>query len=183
MAKAVRLVVLLRGINVGGNKKVPMAELRAVAAELGFRDVATYVQSGNLVGTAALAVDAAAVQMERALADRFGFVVPVVVRAGAEFVREVAACPFADGEPAQVHLGVSRAPLRAAMAKEIAAFATMGERLVVRGQVLWIDFVGGVGRSKLTSAVLDRVVGGVVTLRNRNSAQAIAGLVEGEVGA
>ena len=178
MAKAARLVALLRGINVGGNKKVPMAELRALAVALGWSDVATYVQSGNLVFTAAVAADMAATQLEGALAEHFAFAVPVVVRAGIEFVRDVAACPFADGEPAQVHIGYSRAPLRAAMAKEIAAFATMKERVVVRGQVLWIDFAGGVGRSKLTSAVLDRVVGGVVTLRNRNSARAIVAIVD-----
>lgn len=183
MAKAVRMVALLRGINVGGNKKVPMAELRALAVELGWSEVATYVQSGNLVGSAAVAADVAATQLERALASHFGFVVPVVVRAGDAFVREVAACPFADGEPAQVHLGCSRSPLRAAMAKEIAAFATMGECVAVCGQALWIDFAGGVARSKLTSALLDRVVGGVVTLRNLNSARAIVGLVAGEVGA
>jgi uncharacterized protein (DUF1697 family) len=61
----------------------------------------------------------------------------------------------------------------------VAAYCTMGECVAVRGGALWIDFTGGVARSKLTSAVLDRVVGGTVTLRNLNSARAIAALIAG----
>jgi uncharacterized protein (DUF1697 family) len=173
------MVALLRGVNVGGNKKVPMAELRALAAKLGWRDVATYVQSGNLVGSTELAAPAAAAQLSRAIAKLFGFEVPVVARVGSAFVRDLAACPFADDEPARVHVGYANVAPKSSLPKLVAAYCTMGERVAVRGGVLWIDFVGGVARSKLTSAVLDRAVGGTVTLRNLNSARAIAALVDG----
>lgn len=180
MSAGARMVALLRGVNVGGNKKVPMAELRAIAAKLGWRDVATYVQSGNLVGTTALAADAAATQLSKAIEKQFGFEVPVVARAGSAFVRDLATCPFAEEEPARVHVGYAAAAAKASLAKDVAAYCTMGERIAVRGGVLWIDFAGGVARSKLTSAVLDRAVGGTVTLRNLNSARAIAALVAGD---
>jgi uncharacterized protein (DUF1697 family) len=114
------------------------------------------------------------------LAEHFGFAVPVVTRSGVEFARDLAACAFADGPPAQVHVGYSQAPLPATLAKDVAAYCKAGERVAVRGQALWIDFQGGVARSKLTSAVLDRAVGGTVTLRNLNSARAIAALLAGE---
>lgn len=178
-----RIVALLRGINVGGNKKVPMADLRALAARLGWRDVATCLHSGNLVATAAQAPDAAAVALAKAIEGTFGFSVPVIVWAGADFQRDLAACPFPDGEPAQVHVGYCQTPVPSTLAQQVAPYCQAGERVVVRSGVLWIDFAGGVARSKLTSAVLDRVVGGTVTLRNLNSARAIAALVSGASGA
>jgi uncharacterized protein (DUF1697 family) len=180
MSSGTRMVALLRGVNVGGNKKLPMAELRALAAKLGWRDVATYVQSGNLVGTTPLGPDAAAAQLAKAIEQRFGFEVPVIARAGSAFVRDLAACPFADCEPASVHAGYAAVAPKASLPKQVAAYCTMAERVAVRGGVLWIDCAGGVARSKLTSAVLDREVGGTVTLRNLNSARAIAALVAGD---
>jgi uncharacterized protein (DUF1697 family) len=64
-------LVLLRGINVGGKNKVPMAELKALLADLGFRDVRTYIQSGNAVLRSDLAADTIARRIEAALPDRF----------------------------------------------------------------------------------------------------------------
>ncbi|HEY4279059.1 MAG TPA: DUF1697 domain-containing protein, partial [Conexibacter sp.] len=78
-----RLIALLRGINVGGNKKVPMAELRELMAGLGHTDVRTYVQSGNVVFTAA-SEDASAEQVaqgiEAAIEERFGFGSLITIR-------------------------------------------------------------------------------------------------------
>jgi uncharacterized protein (DUF1697 family) len=170
------MVALLRGINVGGKRKVPMAELRALATRHGWRDVATYVNSGNLVGTVDGEAAAVATELADALAATFGCEVPVVVRRCAEVERDLAACPFPDGEPAQVHVGYGQRPVPATLVQEVARHCAAGERVAVRGGVLWIDFVGGVARSKLTSAVLDRVAGTTITLRNLNTARAVAAL-------
>lgn len=175
-----RVVALLRGINVGGNKKVPMAALRTLAGQLGWCDVATHVQSGNLVGTVGGSAPAIAAELEHAIGRTFGFPVPVIVRTGDEFVRNVGDCPFEDGKPEQVHIGYGQSPLPPTLARDVAAYCKAGERVVVRGNTLWIDFAGGVARSKLTSAVLDRAVGGAVTLRNLRSARAITGLLAGK---
>src|SRR4051795_13619494 len=77
-----RFVALLRGINVGGHRKVPMARLREVLEAAGFEDVATYVQSGNVVLTAPARRAAARVgrDIEAAIEAGFGFPVDVVVR-------------------------------------------------------------------------------------------------------
>jgi uncharacterized protein (DUF1697 family) len=174
-----RVVALLRGINVGGNRKLPMADLRELAAGLGWRDVATYVQSGNLVGAVAAAPPAVGRRLERALAEHCGFAVAVVVRDGAAFANDVAACPFADEAPAQVHFGACAMRPAPSLPRDLAAYCAAGERVAVIGDALWIHFASGVARSKLTSAVLDRAVGGTVTLRNLTSARAIAALVAG----
>lgn len=177
-----RIVALLRGVNVGGNKKVPMAQLRALAERLGWRDVASYVQSGNLVAATTQSPAAAAAALSKAIEAEFGFEVPVIVRGGADFVQDLAGCPFPDGEPAQVHVGYCQVPVPAGLPKTVAAYCQAGERLVVCGGVLWADYAGGVARSKLTSAVLDRGAGGTITLRNLNSARAIAALLSGAGG-
>ena len=91
-----RFVALLRGINVGGHRKVPMARLREVLGEAGFADVATYLQSGNAVVTAPdTDPQAVASHIEQAIAAAFGFDVDVLVRSGAELDAVIAANPFA----------------------------------------------------------------------------------------
>jgi uncharacterized protein (DUF1697 family) len=77
-----RVVALLRGINVGGHRKVPMARLREVLEAAGFEDVRTYVQSGNVVLTGPPRRSAAKVgrEIEAAIEEGFGFAVDVVVR-------------------------------------------------------------------------------------------------------
>lgn len=176
MTSSSRSVALLRGINVGGKHKVPMAELRTLAGELGWRDVATVIQSGNLLFTAAGTEDKQAAALERALEGTFGFAVPVVVRRLEALRRDLDECPFADAREERanlLHAGWSRAKFAPRLAKDLQAYAKAGERIAVRGGCLWIDFAGGVARSKLTSAVLDRLVGGTVTLRNSKTLAAI----------
>src|SRR5437763_1640635 len=86
-------VALLCGVNVGGHRKVPMAELRRLMGEdLGWSGVRTHLQSGNAVFRTA--DPAPRERLERALAGHFGFEVRCVLRTAAELEAEVAACPF-----------------------------------------------------------------------------------------
>ena len=73
-----RQVALLRGINVGGNRKLPMAELKALAAELGLNDPRTYVASGNLVFESGLSGETLEKKLEAAIEKEFGFSVDVI---------------------------------------------------------------------------------------------------------
>ena len=98
---------LLRGINVGGYRRVPMAELRGLAEELGFGAVGTYVQSGNLrVHRGRRRRRRWPPSLEAALAARFGFEIPVVLRSGAEIERIATRHPFGDrqDDPAKLHV-------------------------------------------------------------------------------
>jgi uncharacterized protein (DUF1697 family) len=85
---------LLRGINVGGNHKIKMAELKALLEELGLRRVQTYIQSGNLVFEADEAEDELRTAMESAIEGRFGFPVPVVLRTADELAAIVRTNPY-----------------------------------------------------------------------------------------
>ncbi len=173
-------VGLLRGINVGGNKKVPMAELRELATGLGWAAVQTYIQSGNMVFRASGKPAVLAAALEQAIEGQFGFVVPVIVRSGDEWCDYAASSAFsaaASARPNLLHLAASRLPPKGDAAKELQPCCKAGEQVLMRDGALWIDFPNGVARSKLTSAVLDGVVGSTVTMRNWKTVQAIAALV------
>lgn len=174
-------IALLRGINVGGKRKVPMADLRGLAEGLGHTEVATYIQSGNLVFRAAGTAEGHAADLESAIADTFGFEVPVCVRRRADLVRIRAACPFEDAaeeRPKLVHVGFARGKLPRGAASAIGEYAKAGEVVAAQGQALWIDFENGVARSKITPAVLDRLVGSSVTMRNVRTLDALIELAK-----
>jgi uncharacterized protein (DUF1697 family) len=176
-------VALLRGINVGGNKKVPMAELRALASKLGWQQVATYIQSGNVVFAGDGGAAAAERALEQAIEKHFGFPVPVVVRTAEQWRAFASRSPFRDAERERanaLHLGLSKQqPLRGAAAA-LREYAKTGERIAIEAGAIWIDFAGGVARSKVTPAVLDRLVGSSVTLRNWKTVQALAAMLAPE---
>jgi len=173
-------VALLRGVNVGGKHSVPMAALREVAAALGWTDLRTHLQSGNLVFAARGSPAACERALEHALQQRFGFPVPVIVRTGAQWRTLAAGSPFPDAEgerPQLLHLCLAKGPLPAAAGPALQQQAGAGERVAVRGGALWIDYAGGVARSKLGPALLDRTVGSVVTARNWRTVAALAAMV------
>ena len=164
-----RFVALLRGINVGGNRKVPMAELRAAALELGLSEPHTFIQSGNLVFASRGKQDGLEGRLERVLAERFGFDVPVVVRDERAWRALVKANPWpalVAEDPAHVLVGLSKAPPRKQAAAELGERAQGKERVALAGGALWIHYAAGIARSKLTPALLDRCAGSTVTARN-----------------
>jgi uncharacterized protein (DUF1697 family) len=91
-----RLVVLLRGINVGGHKRISMADLRALLSARGYEDVQTYLQSGNAVVSSDRKPADAERDISAAIASELGHEVDVVVRTGKQMATVVANDPFAD---------------------------------------------------------------------------------------
>lgn len=176
-------VAWLRGVNVGkagaGRRAVPMAALREVAADLGWQDAQTYLQSGNLVFRARGGSAALATALEGAIGARWGFCVPVVVTPALALAPLLEACPFgdvADERPQLVHVGFTAAAVSPEVVDALRPYCTAGERVAVQGGALWSDFANGVGRSKLTPAVLDRAVGAPVTSRNLKTLRAVRAL-------
>ena len=110
-----RLIVLLRGINVGGHRKVPMEALRELCRELGFSRVESYIQSGNLVLSAPEGPEAVVARLEPALEERFGFAIDLVARTAEQWARYAAGSPFAEAaeqQPNLLHLALSRQPMK-----------------------------------------------------------------------
>ncbi len=163
-----RLIALLRAVNVGG-RKLPMAELRALCGELGWKDVETYIQSGNLLFAAPGKAEAHEETLEKAIKDRFGLDVPVIVRTASQWAAYVAANPFAkiaEEAPNRVQLLLSKRPPESGAAEKLMQRAQAGEVVKAAGGALWFHFPEGVGTSKLTPAVIDKAAGSPSTSRN-----------------
>lgn len=162
-------IALLRGINVGGGNRVPMADLRALCEGLGWEEVRTYIQSGNLLFAAAGKPARLEAALEEAIEGEFGLAIPVIVRAGADWPGYVAANPFpkaSESEPNRVMLALSKKPPAAGAVERLRERAAAGERIERAGGALWIHYAGGSARSKLSPSVLDRLAGSPVTTRN-----------------
>lgn len=162
------LVILLRGINVGAHKRMKMAELRELLQDAGFTDVRTLLQSGNVVAKSTLDERAATTAVERAIKERLGFDVDVVVRTGEELEAIVAADPF--GEEATdpkryVVLFLTReadeGALQAIREKDFSPEEFRGE-----GRELYVWCPDGLQKSPLNVALAHRRVAPVVTARN-----------------
>jgi uncharacterized protein (DUF1697 family) len=164
----VKQIVLLRGINVGGRNRVAMPELREALTDAGMSDVRTYVQSGNLVLDSSSSPAALAQECERAIAERFGLDVAVVVRTRSQLAKAIERDPFgelADNPKLYQVIFCSRKPGKAAVEK-VAERAAGDERLVVHGREIYAWFPDGVGRSRLAAQLGGRALGVTVTARN-----------------
>ena len=163
-----RHVALLRAVNVGG-RTLPMAALRTLCEDLGWADVTTYIQSGNVVFSVEGKTDALEVKLEKAIVKEFGLEVPVIVRTAAQWARYAKANPFpkaAEDEPNRLMLLLAKRPPAAGAEAAIQARAKDGEQVKQAGGALWIHFPAGSGQSKLTPSSIDRAVGSPATSRN-----------------
>ncbi|MDT9599225.1 DUF1697 domain-containing protein [Sphingosinicella rhizophila] len=150
-----RFVALLRGINVGGHRRLPMADLRRVAEGIGLADVRTYVASGNLVFASVKDARTLETLLEEAIAGHFGFAVDVIVRSAAQWQAYVASNPLPDESRAHPHLvmiAVGKGKPGKAEVDALRARASPREKVRVAGDAIWFFFGDGAGRSKLGSA-------------------------------
>lgn len=172
---------LLAAVNVG-KRQVPMADLRELLTGLGYRDVRTYLASGNAVFTTDDGEDAdqeaIGARISAALADRFGFDVPCLVRDGSYLSAVVQACPFpADAvEGRQLHAVFYSADVTADRYADIDQAAFLPEEFRLGDQVMYLYVPGGLGRSQLAAALArpaGRLKGIHATGRNWNTVKAL----------
>ena len=166
-------VSLFRGINVGGNRIVPMIELKSLHEALGLRDVVTYIQSGNVVFSSDEADPAQLSQrIDEGFAQKFGFRSQVIVRTLAELEETIANNPFQNSlekEPKSIlALFLSSRPESAAL-EDLKKSYSGPEEMYLIGQELFIYYPDGMGRSKLTLPLIEKKLKTVGTGRNWNT--------------
>ena len=175
---------LLRGINVGAARKVPMAELRTLMEGLEYGDVRTYLQSGNAVFSSDHGdEDSLAAELSGALEKRFGFTVDVLVRDHAYLRAVLDACPFpaAELEARQLHATYFSEPVGPERFASIDQQALLPEEFRLGDRVLYLYAPDGLGRSKLAESLSrPRMTKGVIaTTRNWNTVTRLAELTSG----
>lgn len=161
-------VALLRGVNVGGRNKVPMADLRALATGFGWGNVRSYISSGNLVFTATGPAQDLASRLASGMSDTMGVDVPVLVLSGDQIRASLASCPFSPEDRRTVHGFFCREEPVIDVAC-LTRFKTVREAVLTVGQTVWMFAPDGFGVSKL-AAEMDRVITGTTfTARNLNT--------------
>ncbi|WP_028893062.1 DUF1697 domain-containing protein [Tenacibaculum sp. 47A_GOM-205m] len=158
-----RYIVILRGINVSGKNKLPMAELRDILNELGFQNIQTYIQSGNVILDSEEAKETVCQKVKEAIAAKFGYDVPVLARTPEEwkkaldnypFLQEnekIVAFAFLDGIPNETVIEVS---------------GINDDEYLVADDVVYLYCPSGFGRTKLTNNVIEKKLKVTATTRN-----------------
>ncbi len=169
------VVALLRGVNVGG-RKLPMAGLRELAESLGYDDVRTYIQSGNLLFRATKRPRSA--ELEAAIEERLGLAVDVILRSPADLARVLERNPFPRAEPSKLHVGFMAAKPVAAVLGALDGEPFLPDEFAVVGSELYLHLPGGMGRTKLPDYVVRRLKV-PTTVRNWNTVTKLVELSRG----
>lgn len=176
-----RHIALLRGINVGGKNKLPMADLRGIFEDLGCTDVTTYIQSGN-VAFGARGTKTLAARVSKAIEERLGLDVPVVLRSAGELREAMANHPYTDSaveEKWRSIMFLAGAPSRA-QRNAFDPDTSCGERYELIGSEVHIEFPEGLARSKFTNTYVDRALATVSTTRNWRTVTKLLEMVEAD---
>lgn len=174
-----RYLALLRGINVGGNTMIKMAELKALFESLGFENAATYINSGNLAFDARKTdADKLAAPIEAAIEKHLGKAVSVIIREQNDIARIIAANPFA-GEfesHKEMHVLFLKEEMPQDKQKLLLAAAPEGERFAVRGREIYCHLPKGVADSLLGKSFIETKLKLTVTGRNWRTVEKLADL-------
>ena len=166
-------ISLLRGINVAGQKKIRMSDLKALYISLGFYDVQTYIQSGNVIFGSEQGVDEIVTLIEKAISKQYGFEVPVQVCKVEVFEKLIVECPFRELDLVEEGTRVmvtflENLPNEENVAK-LMTYVKEPERLVLHGRQIYLHCPNGYGKTKLSNAFIEKKLGVTATTRNWKS--------------
>lgn len=177
-----KYIALLRGINVSGQKRVPMRDLAALFTELKFNDVATYIQSGNVIFSAPATPEAKLVtKIETALAKKFGFTVDVVLRTEKEWAHLSQSHPYlnekntADGK---IYIAFLRDTVAKNILGELKKYCTKDEQYTLDGREVYLYYPENYGTTKLSNQIIEKKFGTVSTTRNWRTTLALRDMLK-----
>mgnify|MGYP005815571153 FL=1 len=163
-------IALLKGINVGGHKKVPMAELRELLSKSGFENVQTYIQSGNVILQSNKSdISEIESDIEKSIEDYFGFEVSVLVKTRQELQRVFDDFPFAkDKKKASYFMMLHDCPSDD-LVKEASEKVYEGEEYKIINDCIYYYFEKGLGKAKFNVNFFERKFKTFATARNYNT--------------
>ena len=178
-------IALLRGVNVGGHNAVAMSDLRELLTELGFGGARSILQSGNLIfqGDARTGVDLERM-LEREAEKRLGLRADFLIRSGEQWRKVVARNPFrkeAEHDPSHLVVMFLKSAANVKDVKAIQAAIAGSEIIRADGRHLYIVYPDGIGRSRLTNALLEKKLGIRGTARNWNTVLKLAAFADEKI--
>jgi uncharacterized protein (DUF1697 family) len=161
-------VALLRGINLGSHNKVPMPALRTLVEGLGYDEVATYIQSGNVILTTKDSASKVEGALHNAIKKKFGFDVAVVVRTRPQLKQIVDGNPFAKKakDVGHLHVVFLAAKPKADKVKALTNGDWGDDEVAVKGAEAYLHLPNGYGRAKLNNMLVEKKLGVTGTARN-----------------
>ncbi len=165
-------VILFRGINVGGNNILPMKALTAVLEENDYRDVKTYIQSGNVVLRSQKKPDT---NIDSIIQNKFGFRPEVITLEESEFITAIKNNPFSSKEGKIIHFYFCKNSPKA-NAEQLKTLRSESEEYYIEDKVFYLHAPHGIGRSKLV-AKIESCLGVPATGRNLNTINKLQSMI------
>ena len=160
-------IALLRGINVGGHKKTPMAELRTLLEKKGLENIKTYIQSGNVVFQTSINDKTEIEEMiKKSIHDHFGFDVPALVKTPLELQRILDACPFSEEKKIKSYFTLLRSSPKKEDVQEASKKQYEGEEYQILGDCIYYYCAKGYGQAKFNMSLFERKLNTSATSRN-----------------
>lgn len=160
-------IALLRGINVGGHKKVPMAELRDLLGKTGFADVTTYIQSGNVVFKTSIDDQSTLEnQIKKAIFEQFGFEVSVMVRTRHQLLKIFEDCPFPEEQKVDSYFAILSSQPDAQLVGEASQKTYENEEYHIINDCLYLYCANGYGKAKFNLSFFEKKLRVSATSRN-----------------
>jgi len=166
-----KYISILRGINVGTGRKVPMADLKKICENMGLQNVQTYIQSGNVVFELPLpeSVSELETRLHKAFTETFGFDIPVIIRSAKEWAESIAQNPFLKEENADIdrlHLTCLKELPKPELLEKIKEYQYLPDRYKIIGPNVFIFCAAGYGTSKLVNSFFESKLKTSATTRN-----------------
>lgn len=160
-------IALLRGINVGGHKKTPMAELRGHLDKEGFKNVQTYIQSGNIVFQSTLDSKTNIEEIiKKLIFDNFGFEVPTLVKTRDELQAIFDQCPFPKEKKENSYFTLLFKEPDKNMIAEASTISYPNEEIIITPNCLYFYCAMGYGQAKFNSKLFEKKLNTTFTARN-----------------
>ena len=163
-----RKIAILRGINVGGKRKILMTDLVSLCEDLGWKNVKSYIQSGNLIFDSSLQNAELEMQLEKSIADNFGFDVPVIIRSAKELENSINNNPYFNqsADINKLHLTFLKERPDDDQIKDIQSYNFHPDRFEIIENDVFIYCEGKYHQSKLTNNFFENKLKTVATTRN-----------------
>ncbi|MEJ2617362.1 MAG: DUF1697 domain-containing protein [Ignavibacteriaceae bacterium] len=178
-------ISILRGINVSGHRKVPMNELKSLYEEAGFKEVITYIQSGNVIfkTNKKLTSESLGKILEKKIDEKFNLDVPVIVRPGKEIENILSHNPFLkmhDVNVEKLHVTfLEKAPAQSELQK-IKEYDYSPDRFIIKNKEVFLYCPGGYGKTKLSNNFFENKLKVQATTRNWKTINKLGELASGK---
>lgn len=181
-----KYISILRGINVGGNRKILMPDLKNLFEKFGFDNVQTYIQSGNVIFESDQKESSTDLELriQQSIAETFGFDVPVIVRTADEWAESVVNNPFwkeKDADIDRLHLTCLKEVPSPELLKKIKLFQFSLDRYEIIGNDVFIFCAAGYGTSKLTNPFFESKLKIPATTRNWKTVMKLHEMVQSTI--